>query len=122
MPQILFADYDFPDIDLERHVFADAGLTLKLAQCRTGAAVTEHARGCAGILLQYAPITAAVVDALPDLGIVSRIGAGFDTIDTKACEARGIWVANSPDYGVGEGRDPRARLGARLDPQRRPLS
>jgi phosphoglycerate dehydrogenase-like enzyme len=39
---------------------------------------------------------------LPDLGIVSRIGAGFDTVDANACEAHGVWVANSPDYGVGE--------------------
>ena len=37
-----------------------------------------------------------------DLGIVSRIGAGFDTVDTDACAAAGVWVANSPDYGVGE--------------------
>ena len=43
-----------------------------------------------------------VVAALPRLGIVSRIGAGFDTVDTDACEAHGVWVANSPDYGVGE--------------------
>ena len=62
----------------------------------------EAARGCAGILLQYAPITAGVVAALPELGIVSRIGAGFDTVDVEACKAHGVWVANSPDYGVGE--------------------
>ena len=36
------------------------------------------------------------------VGIVSRIGAGFDTIDTDACARHGVWVANSPDYGVGE--------------------
>ena len=102
MPQILFADYDFPDVDLERKLFADAGLALKLAQCRSEAQVLEVARDCVGILLQYAPITAGVIAALPDLGIVSRIGAGFDTVDTNACRAHGVWVANSPDYGVGE--------------------
>lgn len=102
MPSILFADYDFPDIDLERELFANAGLPLKLAQCRSPADVVAAAGDCAAILLQYAPITADVVEALPGLGIVSRIGAGFDTIDTKACEAHGVWVGNSPDYGVGE--------------------
>src|SRR6478609_6107126 len=100
--QILFADYDFPDIGLEREIFAGAGLDLKLAKCTQEAQVIEAAYGCAGILLQYAPITAGVVAALPELGIVSRIGAGFDTVDTAACEAHGVWVANSPDYGVGE--------------------
>jgi phosphoglycerate dehydrogenase-like enzyme len=102
MPRILFADHDFPDLDLEREMFADAGLDLVLGQCMTEAQVIDAARGCVGILLQYAPITAGVVAALPDLGIVSRIGAGFDTIDTQACEAHGVWLANSPDYGVGE--------------------
>ena len=100
--QILFADYDFPDIELEREIFAGAGLDLKLAKCTQEAQVIEAARGCAGILLQYAPITAGVVAALPELGVVSRIGAGFDTVDVEACRAHGVWVANSPDYGVGE--------------------
>ncbi|HEV2686031.1 MAG TPA: C-terminal binding protein, partial [Actinomycetota bacterium] len=99
MSQILFADHDFPDIDLERALFASAGLRLKVAQCRSAAEVTGAARDCAAILLQYAPVTAAVVEALPGLGIVSRIGAGFDTVDANACEAHGVWVANSPDYG-----------------------
>jgi len=77
--QILFADHDFPDIDLEREIFGAAGLELKVAQCKREAEVVDAARGCAAILLQYAPIGAAVVEALPQLGLVSRIGAGFDT-------------------------------------------
>ena len=102
MARVLFADYDFPDIELERGIFAGAGLELVTAQCRTEAEVIDAAKGCRGVLLQYAPITAAAIAALPALAIVSRIGAGFDTVDTAACEAHGVWVANSPDYGVGE--------------------
>ncbi len=26
----------------------------------------------------------------------------YDTVDTDACAERGVWVSNSPDYGVGE--------------------
>ncbi|MGC1816280.1 MAG: C-terminal binding protein [Casimicrobiaceae bacterium] len=102
MSRILFADHDFPDIDLERGIFTAAGVDVATAQCRTAAEVIAAAKECRGILLQYAPITAGVIAALPALGIVSRIGAGFDTVDTAACEAHGVWVANSPDYGVGE--------------------
>ena len=72
------------------------------AQCRTDNEVIEAAAGCSAILLQYAPITERVIAALPGLGIVSRIGAGFDTVDVDACARHGVWVANSPDYGVGE--------------------
>jgi len=103
MSKVLFADCDFADVDLERTLLGDAGLELVLAQCRTEEQVVDAAGdACAAILLQYAPIGERVVASLPHLGIVSRIGAGFDTVDTAACARHGVWVANSPDYGVGE--------------------
>ena len=102
MPKILYADNDYPDVDLERALFDPVGVDVVTAQCRTEEQVIAAGQDCCGILLQYAPIGAKVVAALPRLGIVSRIGAGFDTVDTDACAAAGIWVANSPDYGVGE--------------------
>jgi D-3-phosphoglycerate dehydrogenase len=100
--QALITDADFPSLDLELKVFADAGLRVQTAQCRTEDDVVAAAQNCDALLLQYAPITQRVVEALPRLGIVSRFGAGFDTIDTAACARHGVWVANSPDYGVGE--------------------
>ena len=102
MPRVLLSDHEFPDLDLEKELFARHGIDIALAQCRTEDDVIREAQGAFGILLQYAPITDRVIRALPGLGIVSRIGAGFDTVDTAACERHGVWVANSPDYGVGE--------------------
>jgi D-3-phosphoglycerate dehydrogenase len=102
MPRVLFSDNEFPDLEIERELFKAAGVELAVAQCKTEDDVIAAARDCDGMLLQYAPISERVVAALPKLGIVSRIGAGYDTIDTLACEKHGVWVANSPDYGVGE--------------------
>ena len=65
MSTVLFADYDFPDIELERKLFADAGVELRTAQCKTEADVINAAAGCAGVVLQYAPITDRVLAALP---------------------------------------------------------
>jgi phosphoglycerate dehydrogenase-like enzyme len=98
----LITDRDFPDIALERALFAEAGAELVEAQCRTEDAVIEAARDCDALLVQYAPIGAKALAALPRVGLVSRYGAGYDTIDTVACARHGVWVANSPDYGVGE--------------------
>ena len=102
MPKVLYADNNYDEIEFERTLFAAAGVEVVMGQCRTEDDVIAAACGCAGILLQYAPITERVVASLPRLGIVSRIGAGFDTVDTDACARHGVWVANSPDYGVGE--------------------
>ena len=98
----LITDRDFPDIALERTLFAEAGMELVEAQCRTEDAVIEAARDCDALLVQYAPIGEKALTALPRVGLVSRYGAGFDTVDTAACARHGVWVANSPDYGVGE--------------------
>ncbi len=98
----LVTDFDFPDITLERGIFGEAGIELADAQCRTEDQLIEAAAGCDALLLQYAPVTERVLAALPRIGIVSRYGAGYDTVDTAACARHGVWVANSPDYGVGE--------------------
>jgi len=102
MPRVLVSDFDFHDLALERELFAAAGVDVVEAQCRSEDDVIAAAAGCFGILVQYAPVTERVVASLPGLGIVSRFGAGYDTIDTEACARHGVWVANSPDYGVGE--------------------
>jgi D-3-phosphoglycerate dehydrogenase len=98
----LITDYDFPDLALERTLFDEAGMELLEAQCRSEDAVIAAARDCDALLVQYAPVNDRVLAALPRVGIVSRYGAGFDTVDTAACARHGVWVANSPDYGVGE--------------------
>jgi phosphoglycerate dehydrogenase-like enzyme len=104
MPTALLTDFDASSFTLERELFKAAGITLVEAQCKTEDEVIAAALACNAdaLLIQYAPITAKVLAALPRVGLCSRIGAGFDTIDTAACQAAGIWVANSPDYGVGE--------------------
>lgn len=100
--RVLVTDFDFPDVELERQLFRSAGMELVTAQCRTEEELIAAGRDCDALLVQYAPVTERVLAELGRVGIVSRFGAGFDTVDTAACRRRGIWVANSPDYGVGE--------------------
>jgi phosphoglycerate dehydrogenase-like enzyme len=104
MPTALLTDFDAPDFTLERNIFKAAGITLIEAQCKTEDEVIAAAKQCSAdaLLIQYAPISTKVLTALPRVGLCSRIGAGFDTINTADCQAAGVWVANSPDYGVGE--------------------
>src|SRR5690242_1204046 len=102
MTTVLYSDNDYPDAALESALFRAAGVELRLGQCESEDDVIAQGDGCDAILTQYAPVTARVLDALPSVGLVSRIGAGYDNVDTEACAKRGVWVANSPDYGVAE--------------------
>lgn len=100
--KVLITDFDFPDVDLELALLREAGIEAATAQCRTPEDVIAASGGCQGLLAQYAPVDARVFEYRPEIRIVSRMGAGFDTVDVEAARARGVWVANSPDYGIGE--------------------
>lgn len=100
--KILITDYDFPDLALEQALYQAAGVEVVTAQCRSEDEVIAAAAGCDGLLVQYAPVGAKVFAACLQIRIVSRYGAGFDTINTADARQHGVWVANSPDYGVGE--------------------
>ncbi|NLF21997.1 MAG: phosphoglycerate dehydrogenase, partial [Lentisphaerae bacterium] len=48
------------------------------------------------LIVRSEPVTAAVIDSLPQLKVVVRAGAGTDTIDTKYARKRGVDVMNTP--------------------------
>ncbi len=100
--RVLIADFDYADVELERNVLEGAGLELITAQCRNEEGVIEAGGGVSALLTQYAPITARVFDALPELRMVGRYGVGYDIVDVEAARERGVWVANVPDYGTEE--------------------
>ncbi len=100
--KFLITDYHESGAELECEMFRAAGFEVAMAQCRTEEEVLAAAHGCHGLLVQRAMVGAKVFKAHPQIGIVCRSGVGYDTIDIAAAKQHGVWVANSPDYGVGE--------------------
>jgi len=98
--KIVITECDHDSFAAEHAVTDPAGAELVLTQSRTPAELVANARGAAGILVQYAAITAEVMDALPDLRVIGRYGVGVDSVDVDAATARGIAVCNVPDYGT----------------------
>ncbi|MEC8564095.1 MAG: NAD(P)-dependent oxidoreductase, partial [Pseudomonadota bacterium] len=60
------------------------------------ALLAEIAPTCRAIA-SHAPVTAALMDALPHLGVIANFGVGYDLVDVAAADARGIKVTNTPD-------------------------
>jgi D-3-phosphoglycerate dehydrogenase / 2-oxoglutarate reductase len=100
--KVLVTDAEYSSLDIESGVLAAAGHELRLGSCKTAEDVIEAGAGVDAMLVQYAPITAAVFEALPQLGLVSRYGVGVDVVDTDAAQRHGVWVCNVPDYGTTE--------------------
>ena len=67
--------------------------------------VIELAKDCVGIVAGVEPLTARVMDALPKLKCISRVGVGMDSVDLEYAKQKGIIVVNTPDgptRGVAE--------------------
>lgn len=47
----------------------------------------------------YSPITREVLEHAPKVKMITTRSTGFDHVDLKACEERGITVCNVPTYG-----------------------
>jgi D-3-phosphoglycerate dehydrogenase / 2-oxoglutarate reductase len=100
--KVLITDAEYESLDLEAEVLTAAGHELVSASCRTPEEVIEAGAGIDAFLVQYAPITADVFEALPQLRLVSRYGVGVDAVDAEAARKQGVWVCNVPDYGTTE--------------------
>lgn len=98
--KIVITECDHDSLAPEHEITEPAGAQLVLTQSRSAAELVANAAGADGILVQYAAITAEVMDALPDLRVIGRYGVGVDTVDVPAATARGIAVCNVPDYGT----------------------
>lgn len=70
--------------------FNDAGRSLR------GDELVEFLQGCEQAIVALEPIDDALLERLPDLRVVSKVGVGLDTIDVAALERRGIRLAWRP--------------------------
>jgi D-3-phosphoglycerate dehydrogenase len=101
---VVITDSDFGDDSIEREVLG-SDFSLRQADALDPAAVVTAAAGAAGLLVQWARITAEVFEALDSLEIVVRYGIGLDNIDLEAARAHGVEVRNVDDYCIDEVAD-----------------
>lgn len=96
---VVITECDHDAFEPESAAAAERGLELRIEQS-TPESLVGNIQGADGILVQYAQITADVMDAAPGLRAIGRYGVGVDTVDIDAATARGIAVTNVPDYGT----------------------
>lgn len=106
-PAVLITDCDMGPANLERDVLEAAGYQVVHLACKTPEEVISavHEYDAVGLLVQYAPITAEVLHACPQVKALFRYGVGMDNVDTDAARELGIVAQNVPDYGSAEVAD-----------------
>ncbi len=103
--KIVITDFGFANLAPETAAIVGAGFTLVSAQCKTAEDVIHAAADADGIIVQWAPVTAAVIQSLSRCKIIVRYGIGVDNVDLAAARQKGIPVCNVPDYCVEEVAD-----------------
>lgn len=98
--KIVTTECDHDSFDIEQKAATAAGAELAIAQGYDHETLVENCTDADGILVQYASITAELMDALPKLKAIGRYGVGVDSVDIPAATERGIAVCNVPDYGT----------------------
>ena len=99
-PTLVVTECDHDAFLQEEEVARTAGATFRVEQATDRAALESACADADGILVQYATIDGALMDALPRLRVIGRYGVGVDSVDVQAATERGIAVCNVPDYGT----------------------
>lgn len=100
MNRLVVTDQSFGVLPEASAVAERLGIVLESHQARTEQETMAVTAGADAVLVQYAPITRAVLAGLAPGATVVRYGIGYDNIDVVAARELGVRVAAVPDYGV----------------------
>ena len=96
--KVVVSDNRHGDYSIESGILEKCGARVVVENCMTEEDMMEKCKDADGILLDIAPMSGKVVDALEKCKIVSRYGVGYDNVDVEACTKKRIYVSNVPDY------------------------
>lgn len=105
MPTVAITDYTFPDLHLEEQILSSVDATLIGGQHKTPEALIPLVADADAVLVQFAPVTRSVVEAMNRAKVIVRYGIGVDNVDLQAAREKGIPVCNVPDYCIDEVAD-----------------
>jgi D-3-phosphoglycerate dehydrogenase len=101
---VLLTDTTYADLERERGTLASVGASLVVGEpplLDESALLAHHQISSAhALMVELAPISAAVLEAAANCRVVARYGVGLDNIDLEAARERGIWVTNVPAYAT----------------------
>jgi D-3-phosphoglycerate dehydrogenase len=104
--KIVVTDYLEPDFNWEKEQLRSQGFDFAWSECQlkfaSEAELVPAIADAEVIVVNMARMNAEVIQKLTRCKLIIRHGIGYDNVDLKAATARGIRVANIPDYCVEE--------------------
>ncbi|OHB55026.1 MAG: hypothetical protein A2Y12_12000 [Planctomycetes bacterium GWF2_42_9] len=94
-----------PVTEIESEILASLNAELIVIEGAADSEIIEAAKDCDAIMVVSAYIRKPVIESLTRCKIISRIGTGFDKIDTATASKKGIVVTNCPGVFTNEVAD-----------------
>ncbi len=107
MKKAIITDHGFPSAEIQHKVIESAGFVLEEIRpiCKTEDDIIRTCAGADVLLVQWAPVTRMVLQALPQVRCIVRYGVGVNNFDLDAAKDLGVVAANVPDFCVDEVAD-----------------
>jgi D-3-phosphoglycerate dehydrogenase len=105
MFNVSITDYNFRSLEPEESVLLPAGCSIRAQRILGETPLPELVGDADGVITQFAPVTAEVIQAMRKAKAIIRYGVGYDNVDLEAAAKKGIPVCNVPDYCVAEVAD-----------------
>jgi D-3-phosphoglycerate dehydrogenase/C-terminal binding protein len=103
--KVVVTDFISDSLDYERRILGDLAEVVALNAFSEDALVGQVEDADAIMLYHFIGISARTIERLQRCQLIVRCGVGYDNVDYKAARARGITVANVPDYGTEDVAD-----------------
>lgn len=103
--KVVITDFITEPLDCERRLLGDLADVVALDARDESELLGRIEDADAVMMYHFLSIGARTIEALRHCKLIIRCGVGFDNVDRAAARARGIPVANVPDYGTEDVAD-----------------
>lgn len=102
MAKVYITDSLFASNDIEMNALKARGHECVLIGSRDAAELASKGADADALIVQFAPINDQVLDAMPNLKVMSRYGIGVDNFDLDSARRHGVIACNCPGYCLEE--------------------
>ncbi len=103
--KVVICYYEHPHVEYEKEILKEAGFTFEEHKIETNQDISHLVADADALLVQHNKVGPKVVDSMKNCRIIVRYGVGYDNLDVKYAEKKGILCCNVPDYCIDEVSD-----------------
>lgn len=103
--KVMFIDKGVPDLSVEKEILKKINAEIVVPKSVEESDLIDCGKDCDFIMVDHDPIPKSLIDRLDKCKAIIRLGIGYNNVDVEAASAKGIMVANCPDYCQDEVAD-----------------